>query len=114
MGSRSAATSLPVDIDGDRAVVRIPRTHFGTPDDGSADQPLLRLVHELSQSHLLLDFEAVDFLSSLGLATLLAVHKHMRVSGGRLKVVNVRPHIYEVFAVTRLTTVLDVFQMGAA
>lgn len=114
MASRSAATSLHVDIDGDSAVVRIPATKFGTLDDGSADQRLLRLVHELDQSHLTLDFGAVDFLSSLGLTALLAVHKHLRASGGRLTVVNVRPHVSEIFAVTHLTTLLDVRTMAAA
>ena len=108
MASRSTAGPLRVDIDGDRAVIHIPDTRFGTPDGASADHRLLRLVEELDQPHLTLDFGAVDFLSSLGLETLLTVHKQLRARGGRLAVVNVRPHVYEVFAVTRVTTVLDV------
>jgi len=114
MASRSAAPSLHVDIDGDSAAVRIPATHFGTPDGGSADQRLLRLVRELDQSLLTLDFGAAEFLSSLGLAALLTVHRHLRERGGRLAVVNVRPHVFEVFAVTRLTAVLDVREQEAA
>jgi stage II sporulation protein AA (anti-sigma F factor antagonist) len=114
MASRPATTSLRVDIDGDSAVIRIPATHFATPDDGSADQRLLRLAHELERAHLTLDFGAVDFLGSLGLTALLAVHKHLRARGGRLTVINVRPHVHEVFAVTRLTTILNVRQEKAA
>ena len=114
MASRSAAGPLRIDIDGDRAVIRIPEDSFGAPDGASADHRLLRLVEELDQPHLTLDFGAVDFLSSLGLATLLTVHKQLRARDGRLAVVNVRPHIYEIFAVTRLTTVLDVRGQEAA
>jgi anti-sigma B factor antagonist len=56
----------------------------------------------------------VDFLSSLGLTALLTAHKHLRARGGRLTVMNVRPHVYEVFAVTRLTTVFEVCKQEAA
>jgi stage II sporulation protein AA (anti-sigma F factor antagonist) len=114
MGSGSDATSLHVDIDGDNAVVRVPAALFATPGGDSADQRLLGLVHELDRPRLLLDFDAVDYLNSMGLATLLTVHKHVRASGGRLAVVNVRPHVYEIFAVTRLTTVLNVCEKAAA
>ena len=114
MLSGSTASSLPINIDGDSAVVRIPHSHFGTLDDGSADQRLLRLVSEINPSHLTVDLGAVAFLSSLGLTALLSIHKHLRARGGRLTVVNVRPHVYEVFAVSRLTTVLDVSQQEAA
>jgi len=108
MASRSAAGPLRIDIDGDRAVIRIPEDSLGAPDGVAPDQRLLRLVDELDRPHLTLDFGAVDFLSSVGLGTLLTVHKQLRSRGGRLAVVNVRPHVYEVFAVTRVTTVLDV------
>ena len=108
MASRSAAGPLRIDIDGDRAVIRIPEDSLGAPDGVAPDQRLLRLVDELDRPHLTLDFGAVDFLSSVGLGTLLTVHKQLRSRGGRLAVVNVRPHVYEVFAVTRLTTVLEV------
>jgi anti-anti-sigma factor len=114
MGSPSDVAGLHVDIDGDNAVVRVPATLFASPGGGSADQRLLGLVNELDRPRLMLDFDAVDYLSSLGLATLLTVHKHVRAGGGRLAVVNVRPHVYEVFAVTRLTTVLDVTEKEAA
>ena len=108
MASRSAAGPLRIDIDGDRAVIRIPEDSLGAPDGVAPDQRLLRLVDELDRPHLTLDFGAVDFLSSVGLGTLLTIHKQLRSRGGRLAVVNVRPHVYEVFAVTRVTTVLDV------
>jgi anti-anti-sigma factor len=114
MASRSDGPALHAECDGDTAVVRIPETYFGIPDSGTADQGLLHLVHQLGPSRLTLDFGAVDFLSSLGLAALLTAHKLLRAQGGRLTVMNVRPHVHEVFAVTRLTTVLDVCPAGAA
>jgi anti-anti-sigma factor len=114
MASRSNAPLLHADSDGDTAVVRIPDSYFGSPDGLPADQGLLRLLHDLGSSRLTLDFGAVDFLSSLGLAALLTAHKHLRARGGRLTVMNVRPHVYEVFTLTRLTTVFEVCQQEAA
>jgi anti-anti-sigma factor len=114
MASRSNAPTLHADSDGDTAVVRIPDSHFGIPDGLPADQGLLRLLRDLGPSQLTLDFGAVDFLGSLGLAALLTAHKQLRARGGRLTVMNVRPHVYEVFTVTRLTTVFEVCQQEAA
>jgi anti-anti-sigma factor len=108
MASRSDGPALHADTDGDTAVVHISDTYFGIPNGVTAVQGLLRIIHELGLSRLTLDFGAVDFLSSLGLAALLTAHTLLRARGGRLTVRNVRPHIYEIFAVTRLTTVLDV------
>jgi anti-anti-sigma regulatory factor len=39
---------------------------------------------------------------------LVRLHKRVVASGGRLAVVNLRPHVREVFEATRLTTVFDV------
>jgi stage II sporulation protein AA (anti-sigma F factor antagonist) len=114
MASRSIGLPFHVDVDGDAAVIRIPETCFSIHNGVTAGQDLLRLVDELGQPRLMLDFGAVDFLSSLGLAALLTAHKHLRARGGRLSVVNVRSHVYEIFAVTRLTTVFDVCSAGPA
>jgi anti-anti-sigma factor len=114
MASGADSSSLPVDIDGDCAVVRIPTGHFGTVDGGPADEQLLALIVELQQNQLNLDFGNVTFLTSLGLAMLLVLKKRLAESGRRLAIVNLQPHVYEVFSVTRLDTVLDVRQQEAA
>ena len=114
MLSRSDDPSLDVNIEGDRAVVRISAPHFGSVDGEPADARLLSLIGELDQNLLALDFGNVNFMSSLGLALLLKLHKRLAASGRRLAVLNLQPHVYELFSVTRLDTVLDVRQQGAA
>ncbi len=114
MLSRSHASSLDVNIEGNRAVVLIPTPHFASVDGEPADARLLSLIGELEHPVLALDFGNVNFMSSLGLALLLKIHKRLAASGRRLAVVNLRPHIYELFSVTRLDTVLDVRQREVA
>jgi anti-anti-sigma factor len=114
MPSPNDTSSLDLDIDGDRAVVRIPATHFGAVDGAADDERLLSLLGELAQTHLSLDFGNVTFLSSIGLALLLRLHKCRAESGRRLAVLNLQPHVYELFSVTRLNTVLDVCPQEAA
>ena len=114
MGSRTDAPSLWVDIEGDTAIVHIPTTRLGTVDGGPADERLFSLIEEVQQTQLSLDFGNVNFISSLGLAMLLALHKRLAESGRRLAIVNLQPLVYEVFSVTRLNTMLDVRQQEPA
>ena len=44
----------------------------------------------------------------------MALNRKVKAAGGRLSVVNVRPLVFEVFAVTRLTALLDVSPAAAA
>ncbi len=108
MASRSSVSAFRVDIDGDQAIVRIPGRHFGTVDGDSADHALLQLIETVVQPQIALDFQKVYFLSSLGLSLLLTLHKRLAASGRRLAILNLQPHVYEVFDVTRLNSVLDV------
>ena len=114
MLSRAADPSLQLDIDGDNAIVHIPVRDFGTIDGGPADEQLFALIEELQQTRLSLNFERVRFVSSLGLAMLLRLNKSLTASGRLLAIVNLQPHVYEVFSVTRLNTLLDVRQQEAA
>jgi anti-anti-sigma regulatory factor len=45
---------------------------------------------------------------------LLKLRKRLVESGRRLVLLNLQPHIYDIFSVTHLTTVLDVRQQEAA
>src|SRR4051812_42183488 len=107
MLSRSAH-SLPVDIEGDTAVVRLPDTRFDITNGESLSRQLFSLVAGLGQRDVALDFAGVGFLNSDGLATLVMLHKKLRAAGGKLAVFNVQPRVYEVFAVTCLNQLLDV------
>ena len=62
----------------------------------------------LAGCHLLLDFSNVERLHSEELGTLIRVHQRLQASGGRLTLFNLSPNVYEVFAVTKLTTLLRI------
>jgi anti-anti-sigma factor len=66
------------------------------------------LTDELGECHLLLDFTNVDFITSVELGTLVSLHKKMKASGGRLTLFNLNLQVFEVFAVTRLETLLGI------
>jgi anti-anti-sigma factor len=112
MLSRFPATSLNATFDGDRAVIRVTDAHFDNLAGAPPGHALFRLIDDLGRSDVALDLENVLFLGSIGLTVLLSLNKQLRAAGGRLALVNVHPHVYEVLTVTRLTTVLEVRPKG--
>ena len=65
-------------------------------------------VRSPGRHRLWLDFVDVRNISSMGLAKVVALHKQAKAIGGQVTLVNLDPFVYEVFEVTRLTTILDV------
>ena len=71
-------------------------------------QELYQLVDEEGCDRLLLNLCDVDFLASSALGKLITLQRKMKARGGVLKLSNVRPEIYEVFAITRLNAKFDI------
>ena len=71
-------------------------------------QEMFRLVETDNRNKLLLNFSAVDFLSSAALGKLITLDKKIKARGGKLKLSNIRPEIYEVFAITKLNRLFDI------
>jgi anti-sigma B factor antagonist len=71
-------------------------------------QEMFQLVEVDSRGKLLLNFSSVDFLSSAALGKLITLDKKMKAHGGALKLSNIRPEIYEVFAITKLNRLFDI------
>jgi anti-anti-sigma factor len=111
---RAASLSHELIITGDTAVLRMPNADFGRIDRHPADERLLSGLVELEQRHISLDFGKVKFLTNLGLAMLVRCRKRLAERGRRLVILHLQPHIYELFTVTRLNSVLDVRQHEAA
>ena len=59
---------------------------------------------------LLLDFAAVDYLSSAALGMLINVNGKVKQANGQLRLASIKPQIMEVFEITQLTRV---FRIGA-
>jgi anti-anti-sigma factor len=71
-------------------------------------QELFRLIELDNRQKLLLNFSSVDFLSSAALGKLITLHKKMETHDGVMKLSNIRPEIYEVFAITKLNRLFDI------
>jgi anti-sigma B factor antagonist len=69
---------------------------------------LFSLIEVDNRDKLLLSFTSVDFLSSAALGKLITLDKKMKAHGGALKLSNIRPEIYEVFAITKLNRLFDI------
>ena len=60
------------------------------------------------ENHLLLNFTHVTYLSSVELGSLVSLHKRIREAGGQLHLFNLSPQLLELFAITRLDTLLQI------
>jgi anti-sigma B factor antagonist len=71
-------------------------------------QELFQLVELDQRKKLVLNFSAVEFLSSAALGKLITLNKKAKAHGTQLKLSNIRPEIYEVFAITKLNKLFDI------
>ena len=68
------------------------------------------VIEQAGRLHLVLDFRHVRFLSSAVLGLLIRFSKRVCEQGGQLKLCNIHPGIYEVFKITRLTNIFDIYE----
>ena len=61
---------------------------------------------------LLIVFENVEHLSSAALGMLITINSKIRQKGGQLRLSNIDPHILEVFAITRLNNLFQIFEQA--
>lgn len=66
-------------------------------------QELYELVERENYRRFVLNFSHVEFLSSAALGKLISFEKKVANREGELILTNIRPEIYEVFAITKLT-----------
>jgi len=59
---------------------------------------------------LILDLDRVDFIDSTGLGVLVGAAKRMRVNGGVMRIVCSQSHLIELFELTRLNEVFDLYE----
>jgi anti-sigma B factor antagonist len=66
-------------------------------------EELFGLVAKEQRKNILLNFAGVEFLSSAALNKLIVLDKKVKTAGGKLQLCNLKPEIFEIFAITRLT-----------
>jgi anti-sigma B factor antagonist len=72
-------------------------------------QTLATLIEERENPKMLLDFSAVDHLSSAALGMLINANNKIRERGGQLRLTNIKPQILEVFVITKLNKLFKIF-----
>jgi anti-sigma B factor antagonist len=94
---------------GDVSVVRfVDRKILDEANIQELGQELFQLIEEENRKSILLNFSSVEFLSSAALGKLITLDKKVKARGGKLKLSNIRPEIYEVFAITKLNKLFDI------
>lgn len=58
---------------------------------------------------LIMDFQEVNYLNSMGLGVVAATLKKVKKTKGDLKLINLSPAVQELFELTRLTKVFEIF-----
>ena len=71
-------------------------------------QELYALVDKDGRRKVVLDFKAVEYLSSAALGKLVSLEKKMNLAKGKLVLCNIRKDIYEVFKLLQLGKVLTI------
>ena len=69
---------------------------------------MFSLVENDKREKLLLNFATVDFLGSAALGKLITLDRKVKAQGGTMKLSNIGPNIYEVFAITKLNRFFDI------
>ncbi len=71
------------------------------------------LVADESNPRLLLNFENVEHLSSAALGMLITINNRIRQKGGQLRLSNIDTPIYEVFVITKLNNLFQIFDQAS-
>ncbi len=79
-------------------------------DIQALQESVMSVVEQAERINIILDFCNVRFLSSAVLGLLIRVSKKIYEQDGKLKLCNINPKIYEIFKITRLTKIFDIYE----
>ncbi len=102
---------LKIDVKprGDGVTVVVLRGEIGTETVNQFKDRIDQLVAE-GQTKLVMDFQEVNYLNSMGLGVVAATLKKVKKSKGDLKLIRLSPAVQELFELTRLTKVFEIFE----
>ena len=109
MSSPARRRRLEVEHIGDVTVVNfVDRKILDEQNIQIIGEQLFSLVDAEQVKKMLLNFRNVEYLSSAALGKLITLDKKVKAQSGKLKFSNIRPEIYEVFAITKLNKLFDI------
>lgn len=82
-------------------------------DTSTSFQPKLLESVAPAGSKVLIDFSAVEYISSAGLRALMMASKQSKANNGHLAVAGLTPMVKEIFAISRFSMVVQVFETRA-
>ena len=106
-GGRRRRLVVEEDIDGVSIVSFVDRKILDEAVIDQLGQELFSLVD--GPRKILLNFGNVEYLSSAALGKLISMQKSVKDAGGQLRLCRIHPQIYEVFRITKLTKLFDIY-----
>ncbi len=79
-------------------------------DIRALQESIMSVIEQAGRINLILDFCNVRFLSSAVLGLLIRISKKVYERDGQLRLCGINPKIYEIFRITRLTKIFDIYQ----
>jgi len=79
-------------------------------DIQSLQASVMSVIEEAERVNLILDFCNVHFFSSAVLGLLMRISKKVYEREGQLRLCNISPRIYEIFKITRLNKIFDIYE----
>lgn len=79
-------------------------------DIRALQESLMSVIEQGGRINLVVDFRNVRFLSSAVLGLLIRVSKKVYEQDGQLRLCNINPKIHEIFKITRLTKIFDIYK----
>jgi anti-sigma B factor antagonist len=78
-------------------------------DIRNLQESIMPVIEQSGQINLILDFQKVQFLSSAVLGLLLRISKKVYERDGQLRLCSINRKIYEIFRITRLNKIFDIY-----
>lgn len=79
-------------------------------DIQALQESIMSVVDQTERINLILDFGNVRFLSSAVLGLLIRISKRIYEHDGQLRLCNINPKIFEIFKITRLNKIFDIYK----
>lgn len=94
--------------DGITTVEFIDRNILDEANIQAIGEEIATVIERASPPRLVISFSNVDHLSSAALGQLITINNKVRDKAGALRLCNIDPQIYEVFAITKLNKIFEI------
>ncbi len=106
----STASHIRVqDLNGVKRIEFVERNILDEANIQQIGEEIGRVVDEQETPRVLISFLNVDHLSSAALGTLITINNKIRGRDGQLRLAEIDPQIYEVFVITKLNKLFQIF-----